>query len=53
VLPIWVIGPCIMLESIRDVSKGPWSTLGLIKQYPLPTLGFGFCLDYSVLQFRR
>jgi hypothetical protein len=30
--PIWAIGPCIVLESIRDMSKGPWPTLGLIKQ---------------------
>jgi hypothetical protein len=29
---IWAIGPCIMSKSIRDVSRGPWPTLGLIKQ---------------------
>jgi hypothetical protein len=30
--PIWTIGPCIMSESIRDSSRGPWPTLGLINQ---------------------
>ena len=37
------LGPCIVLESPRDVSRGPWLTLNLYQQYPSDKLGFGFC----------
>ena len=30
------------------MKRGSWTSLRLYNQQPPPTLGFGFCLDYSV-----
>jgi hypothetical protein len=45
---ILVFGPCIELEPIRDASRGSYTTLASLKQLLLLSLGFVFCLDYSV-----
>jgi hypothetical protein len=45
---IWVFGPCIELEPIRIVSRGSYMTLASLNQSLPLSLGFRFCLDYSV-----
>ncbi len=37
-----------MLEPIRVASRVGCTTLNFIYQYPPLSIGFGFCLDYSV-----
>jgi hypothetical protein len=45
---ILVFGPCIELEPIRVVSRGSYMTLVSLNQSLPLSLGFRFCLDYSV-----
>ncbi len=46
--PIWAFGPCIVLEPIRVALRVGCMTLNSWYQYLSSSLGFGFCLDYSV-----
>jgi hypothetical protein len=44
----WADGSCIMLEPNWGTSRGPSVTLGSLLIATATSLGFGFCLDYSV-----
>jgi hypothetical protein len=43
------IGPCIVSESIRNASRGPWLNPRSYKIVATTYVRVGFCLDYSAL----